>query len=185
MPAAPALAPRPDVEPPARWRFPVPDRLRLGNGVSVYSHHLPGQHVATIICHLGIPLTAEPDGCDGIAAVMAACLGADARSLPAREFERQAAACGITWQAAAGPAGPVITVQVPAARLAEALDLLRLALAEPAFDPAGVTRQVQITTRELREFAHLRADATRLIRDQPDPAAGARHPLPTPIEETP
>jgi hypothetical protein len=33
---------------------------------------MPGQHVATVICHLGIPASAEPDGCDGIAAVMAA-----------------------------------------------------------------------------------------------------------------
>ena len=33
--SASALQPRPAVEPPARWRFPVPQRHRLDNGVTV------------------------------------------------------------------------------------------------------------------------------------------------------
>ena len=96
--SASASQPRPAVAPPARWRFPVPQRHRLDNGVTVFLHHLPGQHVATVICHLGIPADAEPEGCEGIAAVMAASLFAGTQGITARRFELEAAAAGITWK---------------------------------------------------------------------------------------
>jgi len=151
--SATALRPRPAIEPPARWRFPVPDRHRLDNGVTVFLHHLPGQHVATVICHLGIPADAEPEGCEGIAAVMAASLFAGTQGITARRFELEAAAAGITWKAGAGWTGPAITMELPAAHLADALDLLRLALAEPAFQPAEVTAQIQLTAARLTQAA--------------------------------
>ena len=145
--------PRPAVAPPARWRFPVPQRHRLDNGVTVFLHHLPGQHVATVICHLGIPADAEPEGCEGIAAVMAASLFAGTQGITARRFELEAAAAGITWKTDAGWAGPAITLELPAAQLAQALDLLRLALAEPAFQPAEVTAQIQLAAASLTQAA--------------------------------
>ncbi len=145
--------PRPVVEPPARWQFPVPQRHRLDNGVTVLLHHLPGQHVATVICHLGIPADAEPEGCEGIAAVMAASLSAGTQGITARRFELEAAAAGITWKTDAGWAGPAITLELPAVHLADALDLLRLALAEPAFSPAEVTAQIQLAAASLAQAA--------------------------------
>jgi predicted Zn-dependent peptidase len=165
---APALAPRPRIQPPGQWRFPVPDRLRLGNGMTVLLHHLPGQHVATITCHLGIPLGAEPDGCDGIAAVAAACLGPATASMTGALFEQHTAAHSITWQSAAGVTGPVITVHVPAARLPAALDPLRRALAEPGLNPAEVTRQAQLA-------------AAALMQDMTDPQARVMRELPAAI----
>ena len=102
MSLTPALQPRPAVTPLAPWRFPVPRRDRLSNGVTVLTHHMPGQHVATVTCHLGIPVSAEPDGCDGIAAVMAASLRAGAHGLTAREFEQRAATASITWTTGPG-----------------------------------------------------------------------------------
>jgi zinc protease len=151
--SATVLRPRPAIEPPARWRFPVPQRHRLDNGVTVLLHHLPGQHVATVICHLGIPASAEPEGCEGIAAVMAASLFAGTQGITARRFELEAAAAGITWKTDAGWAGPAITLELPAAHLADALDLLRLALAEPAFSRAEVTAQIQLTAAHLTQAA--------------------------------
>ena len=87
--SASAPRPRPAVTPPRRWRFPVPQRHRLDNGVAVFSHHLPGQHTAAITCHLGILADAEPQGCEGIAAVMAACLVAGTPGLSTRSPSRR------------------------------------------------------------------------------------------------
>ncbi len=148
-----APQPRPAAAPPARWRFPAPRRHRLDNGVSVYLHHLPGQHVAAVTCHLGIPADSEPEGCEGIAAVMAACLFAGTQGLSARSIELGAAATGITWKADASWTGPVITLELPAAQLAKALDLLRLTLAEPVFQPAEVTGQIRLAAASLTQAA--------------------------------
>lgn len=165
MSPAPALQPRPAVTPLARWRFPVPRRDRLGNGVTLLTHHMPGQHVATVTCHLGIPASAEPDGCDGIAAVMAACLGTGAHGITAREFQQRAAAAGITWTAGPGWTGPAVTLELPARQLPAALDLLYWAVAEPAFDPAEVAGQVQLAAADLAGAAA--APATRVLQELP------------------
>ena len=68
---------------------------------------------------------------------MAASLFAGTQGITARRFGLGAAAAGITWKTDAGWTGPVITLETPAAQLAVALDLLRLALAEPVFQPAA------------------------------------------------
>jgi predicted Zn-dependent peptidase len=165
MSPAPALQPRPAVTPLTPWRFPVPRHDRLGNGVTVLTHHMPGQHVATVTCHLGIPASAEPDGCDGIAAVMAACLGAGAHGITAREFEQRAAAAGITWTASPGWTGPTITLELPARQLPATLDLLYWAVAEPALDPAEVARQVQLAAAGIAGAATV--PATRVLQELP------------------
>ena len=170
MTSALSLQPRPAVAPPALWRFPAPRCHRLDNGVSLYVHHLPGQHVASIVCHLGIPAYAEPDGRHGIAAVMAASLGTGTQAISARRFEQLTAASGISWDASPGWTGPAITLEVPAAQLPAALDLLGEALAEPAFYPAEVTSQIQVAAAGL---AHAAADPhTRALQELPGAVYG-------------
>ena len=164
MSPAPALQPRPAVTPLAPWRFPVPRHDRLDNGVTLLTHHMPGQYVATVTCHLGIPATAEPDDCDGITAVMAACLGVGAHGITARDFERRAAAAGITWTTSPGWTGPAITLELPARQLPAALDLLYWAVAEPTFDPAEVAGQVQLAAAAIAGAA---APGTRVLQELP------------------
>jgi predicted Zn-dependent peptidase len=137
-------APRPAVAPPAGWKFPVPCEYRPGDGVTVLAYDMPGQHAATVLCHLGIPATAEPEGCDGIAAVTAAAMFTGARGVPAREFEQRAAAAGISWATSASWAGPSVTLELPARQVPAALDLLRLALAEPEFDEDETAAQIRL-----------------------------------------
>ena len=173
MPSPLALPPRPAVAPPARWRFPVPRRHRLGNGVTILAHHLPGQHAATMVCHLGVPASAEPDGLDGIAAVMAASLGAGTRGVAARQFEQRAAAAGITWKTEACWTGPVIILELPARQIPAALDLLRLALAEPALDPAQITGQIQLAAAGIARAAA--SPDTRVLRELPAAVYGDGH----------
>jgi predicted Zn-dependent peptidase len=182
MSPAPALQPRPAVTPLAPWRFPVPRHDRLGNGVTVLTHHMPGQHVATVTCQLGIPASAEPDGCDGIAAVLAACLSAGAHGITAREFEQRAAAAGITWTASHGWTGPAITLELPARQLPAALDLLYRAVAEPAFDPAEVAGQVQLAAAGIAGAAAV--PATRVLQELPAAIYGGESRAGRPAEGT-
>ena len=168
-----ALPPRPAVAPPARWQFPVPRRHRLGNGVTILAHHLPGQHAATVICHLGIPASAEPDGLDGIAAVMAASLGTGTQDITSREFELRTAAGGITWKTEAAWTGPSIVLELPARQIPAALGLLRLAVAEPALDPAEIGGQIGFAAARIAG-----ADAspdTRVLRELPAAVYGDGH----------
>ena len=165
MTSALALPPRPAVAPPARWRFPVPRRRRLANGVTILAHHLPGQHAATVVCHLGIPASAEPESLDGIAAVMAASLGTGTRDINSREFELRTAAVGITWKTEAAWTGPSVILELPAREIAAALGLLRLAVAEPALDPAEIAAQIGFAAARIAG-----ADAspdTRVLRELP------------------
>jgi predicted Zn-dependent peptidase len=174
-------APRPAVAPPAGWKFPVPCEYRPGSGVTVLAYHMPGQHAATVLCHLGVSAVAEPAGCDGIAAVTAAAMFTGARGVPAREFEQRAAAAGISWTTSAGWAGPSVTLELPARQVPAALDLLRLALAEPEFDAGETAAQIRLAAMGIARDAaspHARVmqalpgavygDATRAGR----PAAG-------------
>jgi predicted Zn-dependent peptidase len=181
MPAL-ALQPRPAVAPPAPWRFPMPRQHRLGNGVTVLTHHMPGQHVATVICHLGIPANAEPDGCEGIAAVMADCLGTGSQHLPARQFELRSAAAGIIWTTSVGWMGPAITLELPARQLPAALDLLRLALAEPALDPAETASRIQLAAAGIAAAAA--APEARVLQELPAALYGDRCRAGRPAEGT-
>ena len=144
MTAVSGPAPRPAVAPPADWKFPVPCEYRPGSGVTVLAYDMPGQHAATVLCHLGVSAAAEPAGRDGIAAVTAAAMFTGARSVPAREFEQRAAAAGISWTTSAAWAGPSVTLELPARQVPAALDLLRLALAEPEFDAGETAAQIQL-----------------------------------------
>jgi len=182
MSRALTLQPRPPVAPPARWRFPAPRRHRLGSGLTVLAHHLPGQHAATVLCHLGIPASAEPGGRDGIAAVMAASLGTAAGGITARQFGQQAAAVGITWNTSAGWTGPVITLQLPARNIPAALGLLRLALAEPALRPADAGSQIRLAAARLAAAAA--SPRTRARQELPAAVYGSQCRAGRPAEGT-
>lgn len=165
MTPPPALQPRPDVAPPAPWRYPVPSRRQLDNGITVLAHHMPGQHAAAVACHLALPATAEPDGQEGTAAVLAAALTTGTRAIPAREFEQRSAAAGITWDACPGWTGPVITAGLPARQLPAALHLLGQTLAGPALDPAETTAQIQLAAAGIAAGAA--SPDTRLMQELP------------------
>ena len=64
-------APRPDVTPPRPWTFPAPVEHRLGNGVRVLAHDLPGQYVLSLRVVVPTALSDEPPGKEGIGAMTA------------------------------------------------------------------------------------------------------------------
>lgn len=131
---------RPAVTPPGPWSFPRAEESTLANGLRVLHHHLPGQHVASLALLVPAPLTAEPDGAEGAAALLTATLGEGTRALPGPAHGEAVEACGAALEAAAGYSHTHVLVDVPGTRVAEAAALLVQAVAEPELRDDDVER---------------------------------------------
>ena len=83
------------------WAFPVPERRAFGNGLTVLRCHRPGQQVVAVQICLDMPLDAEPDGLDGIAAIMMSALSEGTSKHTAEEFAAEMERCGATFDASA------------------------------------------------------------------------------------
>src|ERR1039457_1305961 len=83
------------------WAFPVPERGALGNGLTVLRCHRPGQQVVAVQICLDMPLDAEPDGLDGIAAIMMSALSEGTSKHTGEEFAAEMERCGATLGASA------------------------------------------------------------------------------------
>lgn len=131
--------PRPDVTPPRSWQAPAAQRITLPNGPVVIVHDLPGQHVAAIEIHLGIDLRTEPEGAEGIAAVMAASLSHGSME----DFTDRIAAYGATWTSDTDHTGPCLICQAPVTNLAPVLSLAGQAVQKPALHSSDVDQQIR------------------------------------------
>jgi predicted Zn-dependent peptidase len=136
------LHPQPAPGPARPWTFPVPERGALGNGLTVLRCHRPGQQVVAVRICLDLPLDAEPDGLDGIAAIMMSALAEGTSKHTAEEFAAELERCGATLDTSADYQGARVSLDVPRSRLPKALGLLADALRTPAFPGSGVERLV-------------------------------------------
>jgi len=125
------------------WTFPVPGRGALGNGLTVLRCHRPGQQVTAVSICLDVPLAAEPDGLDGIAAIMMSALSEGTSKHTAEEFAAEMERCGATLDASADYQGARVSLEVPVSRLPRALGLLAEALRTPAFPGSEIERLVR------------------------------------------
>jgi predicted Zn-dependent peptidase len=125
------------------WAFPVPERGVLGSGLTVLRCHRPGQRVAAVQICLDMPLDAEPDGLDGVAAIMMSALAEGTSQHTAEEFAAEMERCGATLDTSADYPGARVALEVPVSRLAKALGLLAEALHTPAFPSSEVERLVR------------------------------------------
>jgi predicted Zn-dependent peptidase len=135
--------PQPAPGQPKPWAFPVPERGALGNGLAVLSCHRPGQQVVAVQICLEMPLDAEPDGLDGVAAIMMNALSEGTSEHTAEEFAAEMERCGATLDTSADYPGARVLLEVPVSRLAKALGLLAEALAAPAFPRSEIERLVR------------------------------------------
>jgi predicted Zn-dependent peptidase len=124
------------------WAFPAPERGGLANGLTVLRCHRPGQQVVAVEICLSTPLDAEPDGLDGIAAIMVDALSEGTSEHSAEEFAAELERCGATLGANADYLGGRISLEVPVSRLPRALGLLAEAVRVPAFSDSEVGRLV-------------------------------------------
>ena len=137
------LHPQPAPGPARPWAFPVPERGALGNGLTVLRCHRPGQQVVAVRICLDMPLDAEPDALDGIAAIMMNALAEGTSKHTAEEFAAELERCGATLDTSADYQGARVSLEVPRSRLPKALGLLAEALHTPAFPGSGVERLVR------------------------------------------
>jgi zinc protease len=150
------VAPRPTVAPAPRWSFPEVTDRSLPSGLRVRTVHLPGQHVVSVRVAVPFSLTAEPRDREGVALVMARCLDEGTGTSSAEQMAQRIEGAGIALGAGVGERGLVLEVEVPASRLADALDLVAECLVDPVFPEAEVARLVR---SRVADIAHERADA--------------------------
>jgi predicted Zn-dependent peptidase len=132
--------PEPPVQPPAAWRFPTPARHLLSNGIELVAYDIPGQYVISVRTVLPFPLSVEPREVEGVATIMARLLDEGTAEHSPEEFAELLERKGIALGASVTDGGLGVDLDVPKRRLAEALDLLRQALAEPVFPEPEVER---------------------------------------------
>ena len=125
------------------WAFPVPERGTLASELTVLRCHRPGQRVAAVEICLDMPLDAEPDGLDGIAAIMMSALAEGTSQHTAEEFAAEMERCGATLDASADYPGARVSLEVPVSRLTRALGLLAEALHTPTFPGSEIERLVR------------------------------------------
>ncbi len=110
------------------WAFPAPERATLASGLTVLRCHRPGQQVVAVEVCLSTPLDAEPEGLDGIAAIMADALSEGTSEHTAEEFAAELERCGATLDSHADYLGGRLSLEVPVSRLPRAVGLLAEAL---------------------------------------------------------
>ncbi|WP_371522846.1 M16 family metallopeptidase [Kitasatospora sp. NBC_01300] len=150
--------PQPEPGTPSPWAFPAPERAALGNGITVLHCHRPGQQLVAVEVLLDAPLAAEPEGLDGIAAILARALNEGTDTLTAEEFAAELERAGATLDAHADHPCIRVALEVPASRLQRGLTLLADALRAPALPAEEIERLV---ANRLDEIVHEQANPAR------------------------
>jgi predicted Zn-dependent peptidase len=164
--------PQPPPGQPKSWAFPVPGRGALASGLTVLRCHRPGQQVVAVQICLDMPLDAEPDGLDGVAAIMMGALAEGTSKHTAEEFAAEMERCGATLDASADYPGARVSLEVPVSRLPKALGLLAEALHTPTFPSSEIERLVRNRLDEIPlEMANPGRRAARQLAQELFPAS--------------
>ena len=147
---------RPEVAPPEPWAFPLPQESVTDNGIRLLSYAVPGQYVVSVRLVVPLSLTDEPEELEGVAAMTARLLDEGTARHSSEEFAELMERSGMALGASVTDGALSVDVDVPQRFLPQALDLLRQALAEPAFPPEEVRR---ILRSRLAEIEQERASA--------------------------
>ncbi len=145
----PSGSARPPIEPPRDWLFPTPVRHRLDNGVDVAIFRMPGQHVISAHLVIDLPLSAEPRDIEGVATICARTLDEGTERHGGEEFAEQLENLGAGFGIDVSLSGLQAVLDVPASRLAPALDLFAEAAIQPAFAAEDVKRHVTLRLAEI------------------------------------
>ncbi len=142
---------RPKAQAPKSWAFPIPREIDLDNGLNALAYHLPGQLVLSARLAVPLPLASEPREREGVGTLMARTLDEGTRSWTAEQMAELLERRGVALGAGVGERGLVVEMDVAKRRLPDALDLLRQALAEPAFGEAEVRRAVRSRLSDIEQ----------------------------------
>lgn len=142
---------RPEVAAPPHWRFGHPAQSWLDNGLQVLLSPRPGQHVASICLSLDTPLSAEPEQLEGVATITQRCLDEGTLAHPGAGFAEALEAIGASLEGSVGYSASQLFVDVPTARLSEALHLLAEAVITPELAADQVERHCELRLAEIEQ----------------------------------
>lgn len=135
--------PRPVVTPPHPFELPQGKTHRLGNGLRVVHHHVPGQYVVSARLAVPAPLDREPRAVEGVAAVVARTMDEGTADRTADEMAEAQEATGAAYTALAAERGIVVDIDVPSRHLDEAMELMAECVMRPAFHESEIARYVR------------------------------------------
>ena len=153
-----ALGTRPVPGTPRPFTFPAVEQGRLSGGLPVRFIHLPGRPLVTASLTLPMGAVDEPAAFGGATVLAARSLTEGTRRRDALALVEAAERLGASLRAEAGWDATVVGIEVPAARLAAALELLAEVVREPAFPPREVER---LRDQRLNDLLQAKADPAR------------------------
>ncbi len=142
---------RPGVADPATWFFPEARELQLDNGARVWLYDMPSQHVISAQVVMDIPLDAEPAALEGVATVAVRASDEGSQDHPGASLAEAIEDLGAVYGGRAGQSATTTQLEVPATRLAPALDLLAEIITRPAFDEPDIERHVALRLAEVEQ----------------------------------
>jgi len=152
------VAERPVAAEPRPYAFPPFRRSRLANGLSILTVDLAGRPLLTASLIVPSGAADEPDDLAGATVLMARALMEGTRDHDAVAFVEATERLGASIHAEAGWDATSISLDVPAERLAPALDLVAEVAAGPTFPEGEVER---LREERLNDILQARADPRR------------------------
>jgi predicted Zn-dependent peptidase len=153
-----ALATRPVPGTPRPFTFPTVEQGRLSGGLPLLLVHLPGRPLVSAALLLPMGAVDEPAAIGGATVLAARSLLEGTRRRDALALVEASERLGASLRAEAGWDSTVIGVDVPAERLAPALELLAEVAREPAFPSHEVER---LRDQRLNDLLQAKADPAR------------------------
>ncbi len=156
------VAERPTHGEPRPFNFPRFERTELSNGLGVIAVHLPGRALVSASLVLPAGAVDEPPEQGGVTSLMARALTEGTKRHDAIGLTEASERLGASLHAEAGWDGLSISVDVPAERLSQALELAAEVAMEPTFPQADVER---MRDERLNDLLQARADPRRRADD--------------------
>jgi len=159
-PGPTVIATRPTAGQPRPYEFPAFDRATLANGLTVLTVHLPGRPLVSTQLILRNGAVDEPASEAGATVLSARALTEGTERYDAVALVEATERLGASLHAEAGWDAYFVGVDVPAERLAPAVELLAEVAEHPTFPTAEVER---IRDERLNDILQARADARRRV----------------------
>jgi zinc protease len=157
------VAQRPTPGEPRPYQFPRFERAELANGLGLITVHLPGRALLSASLVLPSGAVDEPESEAGVTSLMARALTEGTKHHDAIGLTEASELLGASLHAESGWDGLSIGVDVPAARLGEALALAAEVATEPTFPAADVER---LRDERMNDLLQARADPQRRADDR-------------------
>lgn len=156
------VAERPTHGEPRPFHFPKFERTQLPNGLGLITVHLPGRALVSASLILPAGAVDEPPELGGATSLMARALTEGTKRHDAIGLTEATERLGASLHAEAGWDGLSISIEVPAERLSQALELAGEVAFEPTFPATDVER---MRDERLNDLLQAKADPRRRADD--------------------